>query len=64
MPYIRAGVQTSPVVSTIYTIQADGTSLRKVVELGKNTDNPTSSRMPPGIRASIAVFRTAAASKT
>ncbi|HEV3445254.1 MAG TPA: hypothetical protein VG099_11465, partial [Gemmataceae bacterium] len=38
---VPGGVQTSPVVSTIYTIQADGTNLRKVVELGKNTDNPT-----------------------
>ncbi len=38
---VPGGVATTPVVGAIYTIQADGGGLRKVVELAKNTDNPT-----------------------
>jgi Tol biopolymer transport system component len=38
---IPGGVATTPVVGAIYLIRADGTGLRKVVQLGKNTDNPT-----------------------
>jgi sugar lactone lactonase YvrE len=37
---ISGGVETTPVLGAIYTIHADGSGLRKVVQLGKNTDNP------------------------
>jgi sialidase-1 len=35
------GVETSPVVAVIYSVRGDGTGLKKVVGLGKNTDYPT-----------------------
>jgi TolB protein len=38
---VPGGVQTTPIVGAIYTVQRDGTGLKKVVELGKNTDYPT-----------------------
>src|SRR5271163_4233518 len=38
---IPGGVQTTPIVGAIYTVKRDGTGLKKVVELGKNTDYPT-----------------------
>jgi Tol biopolymer transport system component len=38
---IPGGVETTPVVGSIYTIASDGTDLKKVAQLGKNTDNPT-----------------------
>jgi TolB protein len=38
---IPGGVQSTPVVGAIYTIDPDGKQLKKVVELGKNTDFPT-----------------------
>jgi Tol biopolymer transport system component len=37
---VPGGVESTPVVGAIWTMQADGTGLRKVVGLGKNTDNP------------------------
>jgi TolB protein len=41
---IPGGVETTPVVGAIYTINADGSGLKKIVQLGKNTDYPTASR--------------------
>jgi Tol biopolymer transport system component len=38
---VPGGVQTTPVVGAIYAVRRDGTGLRKVVALGKNTDYPT-----------------------
>jgi TolB protein len=38
---VPGGVETTPVVGAIYTVNADGTGLRKVAELGKNTDYPS-----------------------
>ena len=40
---VPGGVQSSPVVGAIYAIRDDGTALRKVISLGKNTDDPTMS---------------------
>src|SRR5438874_925352 len=37
---IAGGVTATPVVGSIHTIRADGADLEKVVELGRNTDNP------------------------
>jgi Tol biopolymer transport system component len=37
---IPGGVETTPVVGAIYSMKGDGTGLRKVVSLGKNTDYP------------------------
>jgi Tol biopolymer transport system component len=41
---VPGGVETTPVVGTIYSIKSDGTGLTKVVSLGKNTDYPTPSK--------------------
>jgi Tol biopolymer transport system component len=38
---VPGGVKTTPAVGAIYSINADGTGLKKIVALGKNTDNPT-----------------------
>lgn len=38
---IPGGVETTPVVGAIYRINADGSGLKKLVQLGKNTDYPT-----------------------
>jgi sialidase-1 len=38
---VPAGVEGTPVVGAIYSVKGDGTGLRKVVALGKNTDYPT-----------------------
>lgn len=38
---IPGGVETTPVVGAIYSVKSDGTGLKKLVALGKNTDNPT-----------------------
>jgi len=38
---VPGGVQTTPVVGAIYTVSADGTGLRKVIQLGKSTDYAT-----------------------
>ncbi|HEV3258682.1 MAG TPA: hypothetical protein VG013_17535, partial [Gemmataceae bacterium] len=35
------GVPTTPVVGVIYSVKQDGTGLKKIVALGKNTDYPT-----------------------
>jgi sialidase-1 len=40
---IPGGVETTPCTGAIYAIRSDGTALRKVVELGKNTDYPAAS---------------------
>jgi Tol biopolymer transport system component len=40
---VPGGVETTPVVGAIYTVRGDGTGLKKVVALGKNTDYPTAS---------------------
>src|SRR5262245_56902996 len=44
---VPGGVETTPVVGAIYTVRGDGTGLKKVVALGKNTDYPTVS--PDGL---------------
>jgi Tol biopolymer transport system component len=38
---VRGGVETTPVEGAIYTVRADGTGLKKITDLGKNTDFPT-----------------------
>jgi len=38
---VPGGVESTPAVGAIYAVKADGTGLRKVVALGKNTDYPT-----------------------
>jgi TolB protein len=38
---VPGGVKTTPVESAIYTVKSDGTGLKRVVDLGKNTDYPT-----------------------
>jgi sialidase-1 len=38
---VHGGVETTPVVGAIYSVNADGTGLKKVVALGKSTDHPT-----------------------
>jgi TolB protein len=38
---VPGGVEATPVVGAIYTVHGDGTGLKKVVALGKNTDYPT-----------------------
>ena len=38
---VPGGVETTPVVGTIYRINADGSGLKELVQLGKNTDYPT-----------------------
>ncbi len=38
---VPGGVATTPVVGAIWSVKGDGTGLRKVVALGKNTDYPT-----------------------
>ena len=40
---VPGGVETTPVVGAIYSVNADGTGLKKLVALGKNTDYPTAS---------------------
>lgn len=37
---IPGGVATTPIVGAIYTIDSDGAGLKKIVQLGKNTDFP------------------------
>jgi TolB protein len=37
---VPGGVETTPVEGAIYRIKADGTGLKKVIDLGKNTDYP------------------------
>jgi TolB protein len=38
---VPGGVETTQVVGAIYRINADGSGLKKLVQLGKNTDYPT-----------------------
>jgi WD40-like Beta Propeller Repeat len=38
---IPGGVESTPSVGAIYTIDFDGTGLKKIAQLGKNTDYPT-----------------------
>jgi TolB protein len=38
---IPGGVETTPVVGAIYTANADGGDLKKIAQLGKNTDFPS-----------------------
>jgi Tol biopolymer transport system component len=38
---IPGGVETTPIVGAIYIVNGDGTGLKKIVALGKNTDYPT-----------------------
>lgn len=40
---IRGGVETTPVIGAIYSVNGDGTGLKKLAALGKNTDYPTAS---------------------
>jgi Tol biopolymer transport system component len=40
---VPGGVKSTPVVGAIYSVGADGTELKKLVALGKNTDFPTMS---------------------
>src|SRR3977135_2294402 len=37
---IPGGVETTPIVGAIYTVAARGGDVKKIVELGKNTDFP------------------------
>src|SRR2546430_1720342 len=37
---VPGGVVSTPVVGAIYTIGADGSGLKKIVQLGNNTDFP------------------------
>jgi Tol biopolymer transport system component len=41
---VPGGVETTPVVGAIYTVNADGSGLKKIIQHGKNTDNPAVSR--------------------
>ncbi|MSQ96650.1 MAG: hypothetical protein EXR98_19150 [Gemmataceae bacterium] len=41
---IPGGVETTPIVGTIYTVNTEGAHLKKIAQLGKNTDFPTFSR--------------------
>jgi Tol biopolymer transport system component len=41
---VPGSVATTPVIGTIYSVRGDGTDLKKVIALGKNTDNPSASR--------------------
>jgi TolB protein len=38
---IPGGVETTPITGAIYTVNLDGTSPKKIAQLGKNTDYPT-----------------------
>jgi TolB protein len=38
---VPGGVKTTPVEAAIYTVRANGTGLKKLTDLGKNTDNPS-----------------------
>ncbi len=38
---VPGGVETTHVEGVIYTVRADGTGLKKLTDLGKNTDNPS-----------------------
>ena len=38
---VPGGVESTPVVGAIYSVKGDGTGLKKVAELGKNTDFPS-----------------------
>jgi Tol biopolymer transport system component len=38
---IPGGVKSTPVVGTVYSIKSDGTGLKKLAAVGKNTDYPT-----------------------
>ena len=40
---VPGGVESTPTLGSIYTINADGTGLKKIVEAGKNTDYPLAS---------------------
>ena len=37
---VPGGVEPSPIEGAIYTVRADGTGLKKLVAVGRNTDNP------------------------
>src|SRR4051812_3426006 len=41
---IPGGVESTPTVGSIYTVNADGTGLKKIVDGGKSTDYPMASR--------------------
>jgi Tol biopolymer transport system component len=45
---VPGGVETTPAVGAIYSVHSDGTGLKKIAELGRNTDFPTAS--PDGER--------------
>jgi len=38
---VPGGVETTPVEGAIYVVRGDGTGLKKVIDLGKNTDFPS-----------------------
>ena len=38
---VPGGVETTPITGSIHAVNSDGTGLRKIVALGKNTDFPT-----------------------
>ena len=40
---VPGGVESTPVVGAIHSVKSDGTGLKKVAALGKNTDYPTAS---------------------
>ena len=41
---VPGGVESTPTLGSIYTVNADGTGLKKVVDAGKNIDYPLASR--------------------
>ncbi len=60
---ISGGVEATPTVGSVYTINADGTGLKKIVDAGKNTDYPLASRdgkwvyYQSGVRGSTQIYR-------
>jgi Tol biopolymer transport system component len=60
---VPGGVESTPTVGSIYTVNADGTGLKKIVEAGKNTDYPLASRdgkwvyYQSGARGSTQIYR-------
>ncbi len=41
---VSGGVESTPTLGAIYTVNADGTGLKKIVDAGKNIDYPLASR--------------------
>ncbi len=60
---VPGGVESTPTVGAIYTVNADGTGLKRIVEPGKNVDYPLASRdgkwvyYQAGARGSTQIYR-------